>query len=161
MRALLVVLLLVIAPAVAPRTARAECMSSPSAAHSYQTRLSPRAGILCLYIADVYAGGACEGEPAWSVELSCGETSRLAVTDRGRLISILAPRASRPEWNIVRITTRDRAPVRIPLGDLPGASALRGAVRLDFDGGALRLRSRAGEVRVTFDALEALAEPTG
>ena len=96
MRALLVVLVLVVAPAVAPRMARAECRSSPSAAHSYETRLSPRAGILCLYIADVYAGGACEGEPAWSVELSCGETSRLAVTDHGRLISILAPRATSP-----------------------------------------------------------------
>lgn len=144
-----------------PSAVSAQCHASPGRSRSIGMRLSPRAGIQCLHIVDVYAGAACEGAPEWSIELHCSQTSRIAVTDGGRLISILAPRASRLEWNILHVVGRDQRAVWIRLRDVPGREALRGTLALDFDGAAVRMRARSAEARATFDAIEALAATRG
>jgi hypothetical protein len=160
--------LVVVLSALVPSVAAAECRPSPTGARSVDTRLSPRAGYLCIHTVHVYAGAACEGVPEWSIDLACGQTSRLAITDGGQLISILAPRARSRDWAILAVIERSAAAsssprsrplasgVRLRLRDLPGTEALRGAARVDFDGASVRFRGNV-EVRVPFDRIEALA----
>ena len=153
-----------LAALVPPAVAAAECRPSPSGARSVDTRLSARAGYLCIHTVHVYAGSACEGTPEWSIDLACSQTSRLAITDRGLLISILAPRARSRDWAILSVIDRNGVSprsgslgsgVRLRLRDLPDTEALRGAARVDFDGASVRFRGNV-EVRVAFDRIEAL-----
>lgn len=144
---------------LAPFGASAQCRSSPAGAYSLDLRLSPRAGVRCLHITDVYAGASCASVPEWSIELHCSRTSRIAVTDTGRLISVLAPRASRRDWNILHVVGRDRRPVWVRLGDVPGIEMLTGTVTLEFDGGSVWMRTRRGEARASFASIEARAGP--
>lgn len=140
-----------------PSAAHAECRPSPGGQFSYDTRLSPRAGRVCLYIADVHASAQC-AQLAWSVELPCSQTERLVVSDCGALLSLLAPRASRPDATILRVT-EGRQSVFVRLRELPLVAPLRGAVRLEFWAGRLRIRGRdRGEEWLTLAALEALVE---
>lgn len=150
--------LLALAILAATRPAHAECRASPSGVHSFDLRVSARAGGMCLHVVDVYAGVGCAGLE-WSVTLACNFTERLAITDHGRLISILAPYAARRDWDILRVTG-PAGSAFLPLGELPGVAELDGTVAVAFAGAALRLHGNE-ELHVSFDAIEALAEARG
>ncbi|MDQ3036133.1 MAG: hypothetical protein M3Y87_27275 [Myxococcota bacterium] len=139
-----------------PERATAQCRASAAGTYSFDMRVSVRAGVLCIHTVDVYAGASCDGAPEWSVDLGCNQTSRLAISDRARLISVLAPRASHRDWAIVTVTSREGGSVALRLGELPGIEALRGTARVELDGDAVRLRGGT-DVRVSFQALEAQA----
>src|SRR5687767_6386910 len=122
MRLSLVLLLLAL-----PSAARAECRSSPNGLFSYDLRVSPRAGGMCLHIVELHHGAGCAQLTA-EIELACNETRRMAVTDRGYLVSVLAPRASEREWSIVRVTVGRDHFVHFRLRELPGIETIRGVV---------------------------------
>lgn len=148
---------LAIAMLLAPSLAQAQCQAGEGSAYSTNVRLSPRAGRVCWHIVDVHEGASCAGAPAFSVELHCGQTRRMAVASDGRLISLLAPRVRERGWHAVVVTERGGRQTRIRLGDLPGAAALRGTIRLDIDRGAVRMRAGGSEARVPFAEVLALA----
>lgn len=143
--------------------AQPSCAASPSGAFSHDVRVSPRAGGACLYVVTVYDGGACEpARRSWSAELGCSEARRMRVTDRGRLVSILAPRARNPLWPIVRIFAAEGTGVRrtsLRLRDLPGTAALHGPVRFAFEGASLVMTTRDASASVTIDTLESIPPP--
>jgi hypothetical protein len=147
--------------AVGCPSARAQsCSASIGNAFSYDTRVSPRAGVVCLFVVTVYEGASCEAEHRrWSGELGCNEARRMRVTDAGRLVSILAPRASNRLWPIVRVFTAEGATMRrlsFRLVDLPGAAALHGTVRMTFEGENLVMTARDGTHAVAIATLETL-----
>ncbi len=148
---------LLFAASLMPVTAHADCRSSAGRTYSFATHLSPAAGILCLYVVDVFEGPSCDASARrWSTTRGCNETRRMAVTDAGSLISILAPRASRRDWPILRVLRFDGERVverSIRLGDLPGVPA-NGTVRLSFEGAAVRIDGRGGSTRVPFESIE-------
>src|SRR5262245_52445469 len=130
----------VVFTAFAPR-AGATCRASENKAHSFDTRLKPVAGQICRMTVDVFAGGSC-GQPArWQVVLPCDQASQTAISNQGRLISILLPRTKSQELNVIRITWGTEKFALANLRKLTGPSPLRGEVRLDFDGDGLRLRA--------------------
>ncbi len=102
--------LCVLGLSLAPSGALA-CDASASGTWSYDVRVSPRAGMLCLFIVDLHRGATCAGEATQSFEVSCGETHRAAITDEGAFVSVLAPRASRRTWNAVRVFEVDGSSV--------------------------------------------------
>lgn len=147
---------------LATSPAAGQCVRSEQGTYSFGMRLSPRAGIRCLMIADVYDGASCEpSRRTWSVELGCNESRRMAISDRGRLVSILAPRTSQPAWDIVRVCWHDGTAVRYGSARAEELTSLRRA-RVSFDGSTVRFESRGQEpVRVPFETIEALVEPRG
>ena len=152
---------LVAALAAVCSPARAQtCVSSAGNAFSYDTRVSPRAGGACRYVVTVFEGASCEAEHRrWSADLACNEARRMRVTDAGRLISILAPRASNRLWPIVRIFMADGVDVRrvsLRLMDLPGAAALHGTLRMAFDGENLVMTASDGSHAVAIATLETM-----
>jgi hypothetical protein len=157
MRPSLTVVLLTVAWA---STANAECRASASGAFSFDVRLSPLAGRACLMDVTVFAGPSCEpARRQWSSTRGCNETDRMAVTDRGDLVSILAPATSHRDWAIVSVIEWRSGRVTaatLALQDLPGAGTLRGVVRPVFDGAAIRL---APDVLVSFETLESIPAP--
>lgn len=142
---------------LAPNIALA-CDASTGGARSFDTRVSPRAGILCLYTLTEYEGGTCEAgrELAQSTE-GCSRVRRLALTDAGVFVSIAAPRTSRRRWTIVRVFTigEGARSVDVALDDLAPTAPLRGVVRVSFDQGAVLFRDAASEARVTLAELAA------
>jgi len=124
----------------APR-ASATCRASANGAHSFDTRLSPIAGQVCRMTVQVFAGGVCAEPARWHVMLPCDQASRTAISNQGRLISILLPRTKSQELNVIRVTW---GPEKFALANLPKLTAqspLRGEVRLDFEGDGLRLKA--------------------
>ncbi|MBN8611511.1 MAG: hypothetical protein J0L92_13040 [Deltaproteobacteria bacterium] len=87
------------------------CEPSASGAWSYDVSVSPRAGMLCLFIVHLHHDGTCSAPAEASFEVSCGETHRAAISDDGAYVSVLAPRASHRGWPIVRVFERDGAGV--------------------------------------------------
>ncbi len=153
MRALVLVLVFTLVPSVA-----FACEASTGGTRSFDTRVSPRAGILCLYTLTEYAGATCEaGREIARADDGCSRLRRLALTDEGVFLSIAAPRTSRRAWTIVRVfTIGDGArSVDVSLDDLPSTSPLHGVVRVSFDQGAVMFRDTAAEARVTFAELAA------
>jgi hypothetical protein len=127
--------------ALAAPPAWAACRASANSAHSFDTRLKPVAGQVCRMAVDVFAGGAC-GQPArWQVLLPCDQASKTAISNNGRLISILLPRTKSQDLNVIRVTWGTEKYALGNLKKLTGTSPLRGEVRLDFDGDALRLKA--------------------
>jgi len=126
--------------AFAPR-AEAACRASGNKAHSFDTRLTPVAGQVCRMTVQVFAGGACGATPAWQVVLPCDQTSNTAISNNGRLISILLPRTKSQDLNVIRVTWGPEKFALANLRKLTGASPLHGEVRIDFDGDNLRLRA--------------------
>jgi hypothetical protein len=130
----------------APR-ARAACRASANNAFSFDTRLKPVAGQVCRMTVDVFAGGACGQPPRWQVILPCDQAGHTAISNNGRLISILLPRTKSQDLNVIRVTWGSEkfalANLRklTPPGPGPGQSPLRGEVRIDFDGDGLRLKA--------------------
>jgi hypothetical protein len=90
--------------AVAAPRALAACRPSASKAHSFDTRLSPVAGRMCRMTVDVFAGGACGAPPRWQVMLPCDQASQTAISNNGRLISILLPRTKSQDLNVIRVS---------------------------------------------------------
>ena len=138
--------------------AEAQCRDSTGGTYSADIRLSPAAGCLCLMSVSVFEGPGCRTEARlWTDTRGCNETDRIAVTDHGHLVSILAPATSHPEWSIVSILEwrdgRVRAH-RLALEDLPETAGLTGVVRPRFEGAAIRF---SPDVLVTFEHLEAAA----
>jgi hypothetical protein len=105
------------------------------------TRLSPVAGQVCRMTVEVFAGGTCGQPPRWQVVLPCDQASKTAISNQGRLISILLPRTKSQDLNVIRITWGTEKFALANLKRLTGKSPLRGEVRIDFDGDALRLKA--------------------
>jgi hypothetical protein len=105
----------------------------------------------------VFEGASCDpARRQWASTRGCNETERVAVMDRGSLVSILAPATSHLDWAIVNVISwrGGRVVVRsLALRDIPGAQALQGTVRPVFEGAAIRF---APDVLVPFEALEAI-----
>ena len=126
--------------AFAPR-AHAACRASANKAHSFDTRLTPVAGQVCRMTVQVFAGGACGATPAWQVMLPCDQVSNTAISNNGRLVSILLPRTKSQDLNVIRVSWGPEKFALANLRKLTGATPLRGEVRIDFDGDNLRLRA--------------------
>jgi len=124
----------------APR-ASAACRASANQAFSFDTRLKPVAGQVCRMTVEVFAGGACGQPPRWQVVLPCDQAGQTAISNNGRLISILLPRTKSQDLNVIRVTWGSEKFALASLKKLTGASPLRGEVRIDFDGDALRLKA--------------------
>ena len=137
-----------------------DCTSSPAGRYSFTTRPSP--ATVCRRVSDelrLYADAGCD--PARLVattEVGAGRNVR--VTDAGVLVSLLAARTRRRDWDIVRLTLVDREGaaryVSLTLDDLPGTSTLFGTVRVEFEAGDVLFSDRARTVRLPFTALDAL-----
>jgi len=140
MRPALAVLALV-ALAFTPARAWAACRASANGAHSYDTKLTPVPGQVCRMTVAVSAGATCGQPPRWQVLLPCDQAGQTAISNNGRLISILLPRTKSQDLNVIRVTWGSEKFALANLKKLTGASPLRGEVRIDFDGDALRLKA--------------------
>lgn len=124
------------------REVRAECRASASGAFSIRVRVSPLAGIRCLYDVSLYSGATCGPEDArWTATFPCSET-RMVVTDRGTLVSLVSARPRSRRWDVVRIFERaaDEWVVRsVRFGELPGLPVHTRRPRLKLDAGALHV----------------------
>ena len=127
--------------AASERSAWAACRAAANKTFSFDTRLTPVAGQVCRMTVDVFAGGTCGPQPRWSVMLPCDQASNTAISNNGRLISILLPRTKSQDLNVIRITWGTEKFALANLRKLTGASPLRGEVRIDFDGDGLRLKA--------------------
>jgi hypothetical protein len=136
--------------------AAAACRTSVSGGHSFDTRLTPGPNRLCRMTVDVFEGKACGATPRWSALLPCDQTERMAISDRGRLISILAPVAKRPDLNAVRVTWSRERWAWVTLDKLAGGKPFKGPVRLGFEGDALKL-SADRTVVIPFETVRQLA----
>jgi hypothetical protein len=134
-------LVIAVSLALVPAGASAACRASANGAHSYDTRLTPVAGQVCRMTVAVSAGGACAQPPRWQVLLPCDQASQTAISNNGRLISILLPRTKSQDLNVIRVTWGTEKFALANLRKLAGPSPLRGEVRIDFQGDALRLRA--------------------
>src|SRR5262249_56052309 len=94
----------VVFTAFAPR-AGATCRASENKAHSFDTRLTPVAGQVCRMTVDIFAGGTCGAPAKWQVLLPCDQTSNTAISNNGRLVSILLPRTKSQDPNVIPVTS--------------------------------------------------------
>ncbi len=140
-RALGVLIAGALALAASERAEAAACRASAGKTFSFDTRLTPVAGQVCRMTVDVFGGGTCGPQPRWSVMLPCDQASNTAISNNGRLISILLPRTKSQDLNVIRITWGTEKFALANLRKLTGTSPLRGEVRIDFDGDALRLKA--------------------
>ena len=53
---------------------------------------------------DVFTGGSCAQPARWHVVVPCDQTRQMAISNKGRLISILVPRMKRRDLNVVRVS---------------------------------------------------------
>ena len=73
--------------------------------------------------------------------LPCDQASQTAISNNGRLISILLPRTKSQDLNVIRVTWGTEKFALANLRKLTRRDPLRGEVRLDFDGDGLRLKA--------------------
>ena len=75
--------------------------------------------------------------------LPCDQAGHTAISNNGRLISILLPRTKSQDLNVIRVTwgSEKFALANLPKLTPPGQGPLRGEVRIDFDGDGLRLKA--------------------
>jgi hypothetical protein len=88
--------------------------------------------------------------------LPCDQASKTAISNQGRLISILLPRTKSQDLNVIRITWGTEKFALANLKKLTGTSPLRGEVRIDFDGDGLRLKADRTVV-IPFEEVRKLA----
>ena len=136
--------------------AAAACRASASGNYSFDTRLSPGPGRVCRMTVEVFDGRACGPTPRWQALLPCDQTQRIAISDRGRLISILTPLAKRRDLNVIRVTWRVDRWAWVTLDKLAGPQPFKGPVRLAFEGDALKLTADRTVV-IPFEAVRQLA----
>ncbi len=130
--------------ALGPSVARAECRASAAGQRSIAVTLSPASGVACLRSVRVFTGDRCGGAPLWSTTLGCSETRRMVVTDDGQLVALLAERASRRNWEIVRVFAPDAEGLAvrvIRLEDLPGLPEEVRRPHLHLDARVLRIEA--------------------
>ena len=145
-----------ISASLAAAPAAASCRISASGGFSFDTRLSPQPGGVCKMTVEVFPGRSCGPTPRWQVLLPCEHTKQIAISDRGRLISILTPLAKRPELNVVRVTWRADRWAWVTLEKLAAGKPFKGPVRVTFEGDALRLKADRTEL-IPFETLRQLA----
>ena len=134
------------------------CEPSPSGVRSFDTRVSPAAGGLCLYTLTLYEGARCDDAHRLAADdVDCATGRRLALLDDGTFVSIRAARAAHRDWAVLTVFTIGPGAHRasLTLDDLPESAPLHGAVRLSFDAGAVLLRDREREVRIALGTLAA------
>jgi hypothetical protein len=90
---------------------------------------------------DVFAGRSCAQPARWHVALPCDQTRQTAISNKGRLISIVVPRTKRRDVNVVRITWSAEKYAWATLAKLNATNPLRGDVRMELEGDALRLKA--------------------
>ena len=136
-------------------TAGATCKASASGAFSFDSRLKPEPR-LCRMTVEVFVGASCAASPAWQVVLPCDQVKNTAISDRGRLISILTPVATRPDLNALRVTWSPTKYAWVRLAKLTADRPVKGSVKLSFEGDALALT--AGPKRlIPFETVRHLA----
>ena len=141
---------------VATPRASAACHASANQAFSFDTRLKPVAGQVCRMTVEVFAGGACGQPPRWQVVLPCDQAGQTAISNNGRLISILLPRTKSQDLNVIRVTWGSEKFALANLRKLTPQSPLRGEVRIDFDGDSLRLKADR-TVSIPFETVRKLS----
>lgn len=131
------------------------CTSSPSGELSVEPQIRSPSGFLVFRFAVVFRGPSCDGEIVGRADLSTGPWSRLAITDDGTILCLLAPRVSRPRAFVLRVFRIGDDPHagRRRFAELPRASELHGTTRLSFRDGALVLRDAATEIALPFAEL--------
>jgi hypothetical protein len=134
-------ILIAVGLALVSGRASATCRPSANGSHSFDSRLSPIAGQVCRMTVAVFAGSSCAEPALWQVRLPCDQAGQTAISNQGRLISILLPRTKSLELNVIRITWSSEKFALANLRKLTPKSPLRGEVRLDFDGDGLRLKA--------------------
>ena len=127
--------------ALAAPAASAACRASANSAHSFDTRLTPVPGQVCRMTVDVFAGGTCGAPAKWQVMLPCDQAKQTAISNNGRLISILLPRTKSQDLNVIRVTWGAAKFALASLQKLTAGNPLKGEVRLEFDGDGLRLKA--------------------
>jgi hypothetical protein len=130
-----------VAFAAASSPAQAACRASANKAYAFDTRLTPVAGQVCRMTVEVFQGGTCGAAAKWQVTLPCDQASNTAISNNGRLVSILQPRTKNQDLNVIRVTWGPEKFALANLRKLAGPSPLRGEVRIDFEGDNLRLRA--------------------
>jgi hypothetical protein len=154
-----VLLALLLAEVFVAAEAAAACRASASGNYSFDTRLSPRPR-LCRMTVDVFDGRSCGPTPRWHALLPCDQTERIAISDRGRLISILTPLAKRSDLNVIRVTWSEHRWAWITLDKLAGPTPFKGPVRLTFEGDALKLTADRTVV-IPFETVRRLSSILG
>jgi hypothetical protein len=120
--------------------AAAACRASASGAFSFETRLTPGPARVCRMTVDVFEGRACGATPKWKALLPCDQTEHMAISDRGRLISILAPVVKRRDLNVLRVTWSADRWAWVTLDKLAqGKPAFKLPLKLSFEGDALKV----------------------
>jgi hypothetical protein len=145
--------------AITPSLALA-CEPSEHGAWSYDVSVSPRAGMLCLFLVHLHHDATCSAPAEASFEVSCGETHRAAVTDDGAFVSVLAPRASHRSWPIVRVFERDGANVvarTLTLAELDREASVGARPRLRIDANGLVLDAGRASRTVSLAEIVTLA----
>jgi hypothetical protein len=79
----------------------------------------------------------------------------MAISDRGRLISILTPLPKRRDLNVIRVTWAPDKWAWAKLDKLSGGTPFKGPVRLAFEGDALKLTADRTVV-IPFESLRHL-----
>ena len=142
----------------------ASCRASAAGAYSADVRLSRASGVFCFSEVQVFEGEACAPDEAlWSVRLHCSETRRLVVTDDARLVSLLNTRASRRDWEIVRVISFENVRVEVRslhLEDLPGLPAASRRPGLELHVSELRVLEEP-PLAFPVATLYGLAQPSG
>jgi hypothetical protein len=156
---LAVPLVAVLVAGVVESMAAAACRASASGAHSFDTRLAPQPR-LCRMNVDVFEGRACGATPRWHVLLPCDQTEHLAISDRGRLISVLAPLAKRRDLNVVRVTWSAERYAWVTLDKLGGGKPFKLPARLSFEGDALKVAADRTAV-IPFETVRQMASSLG
>jgi len=151
-----ILLALLLAGLLAAAEAAAACRVSASGKYSFDTRISPGPGRQCRMTVEVFDGRSCGPTPRWHALLPCDQTERMAISDRGRLISILTPLARRRDLNVIRVTWRVDRWAWVTLDKLAGPKPFKGPVRLAFEGDALKLTADRTVV-IPFETVRQLA----
>jgi hypothetical protein len=151
----LVVAATVMMAVVAPR-ASAACRASANKSFSFDSHLKPVPGQVCRMMVEVFSGGACGAPARWQVMLPCDQAGQSAISNNGRLISILLPRTKSQDLNVIRVTWGSEKFALANLRKLTAQSPLRGEVRIDFDGDGLRLKADRTVV-IPFETVRKLA----
>ena len=117
---------------LAAPAASAACRASANNAFSFDTRLKPVPGQVCRMTVEVFAGGTCGAPARWQVVLPCDQAGQTAISNNGRLISILLPAHEEPgsqrhPRHLGEREVRAREP---PQADRAEPAARRGAHRL-------------------------------
>jgi hypothetical protein len=150
------ILVVLLAGALVAGEASAACRVSAQGNYSFDTRLHPGPARVCRMTAEVYDGPSCGTTPRWRAVLPCDQTKLMAISNRGRLISILAPVATRRDLNAVRVTWRVDRWAWVTLDKLAGKNPFKGPVRLAFEGDALKLTADRTAV-IPFETVRQLA----